>query len=62
MFSDRPKVRIRSYIWRTKEGTETHGIAVLQQGHPIAHYTAAEGRAMADRIHDLCDQEESRTA
>lgn len=55
----RPKVKARAYYWRASDGTKTPGVGILQGGRTIAHYTAAEARQMADRLHDLADKLET---
>lgn len=51
-------VRARRYYWIDKT-TQQHvdGIALMQRsgGRVVAHMTAQQARAMADRLHDLAD-------
>lgn len=54
--NSRPKVKVRPYVWKALDETETQGIGILSQGRAVAHYTAAEARTMADRLHDLADK------
>ncbi|MDV2979017.1 UNVERIFIED_CONTAM: hypothetical protein Q9R71_17760 [Actinomycetes bacterium ARC8] len=51
-------VRVRRYYWIDKT-TQEHvdGVALMQRagGRVIAHLSAQQARAMADKLHDLAD-------
>lgn len=51
----RPKATIRKRTWVDLNGTRTPGIAIMHAGKVLAHMSAEEARAIADKIHDLAD-------
>lgn len=52
----RPQAKLQKRPWLDKDGTRTPGIALMHGAKVIAHMTAAEARAIADKLHDYADQ------
>lgn len=52
----RPYVNIKQYTWLGPDGVRTPGIAIVNKGNILAHYTIDEARTAADKIHDLADK------
>ncbi|WPR65494.1 hypothetical protein SLW73_03995 [Glutamicibacter protophormiae] len=58
----RPQAKLQKRPWLDKDGTRTPGIALMHGAKVIAHMTAAEARAIADKLHDYADQTEQDEA
>lgn len=61
-YNDRPVPKARLYDWLEDNGVRVHGIGVTSRRTVIGHLTPAEARAMADRLHELANRSEAKSA
>lgn len=52
---NRPKLKVRNWIWKDQQGNETPGVGLFRDGYLKGHYTIPEARLLADSLHDFCD-------
>lgn len=55
----RPRLKLRPYIWKSEDKTETPGIGLMHGLKVRAHLSPAEAYAMANRLVDIADSLET---
>lgn len=55
------RVKVRAYVWNWNQPDGVPGVLLRDRRGIITHLSTAEARGLADKIHDICDEQENAT-